>query len=123
MICKLSYQAWDWLVNLLMTGSEEDLGGFVADAAGLVANRSSIAVVAQDASPVHLDVSTGKVLVRHSFLDDRQRRRRERKLKAKNPAAFSVPETTSVKCPSDAVGASRREKNRLTYFYRQALLS
>ncbi|CAK0807568.1 unnamed protein product [Prorocentrum cordatum] len=110
LICKLSYQAWDWLVDLLMTASVDELQGFVADAQGLVDNRQQLAVVAQDASPVYLDCSAGKVLVRTSFLDERQKRRGLR-LAAQDPNA-PVPEIMSVAQPSDAVGSSRREKNR-----------
>eukprot|EP00959_Pyramimonas_sp_CCMP1952_P424955 8901094-Pyramimonas_sp.AAC.1 len=58
-----------------MTASVDELQGFVADAQGLVDNRQQLAVVAQDASPVYLDCSAGKVLVRTSFLDERQKRR------------------------------------------------
>ncbi|CAK0899969.1 unnamed protein product [Prorocentrum cordatum] len=120
LICKLSYQAWDWLVDLLMTATADELQGFVADAQGLVENRRQLAVIAQGASPVYLDCSTGKVLVRTSFLDERQKRRRLRLAAQKDPSA-PVPEIMSVAQPSDAVGSSRREKNRLTFFFRQAL--
>ena len=155
LICRLSYQAWDFLVHLIGTGTADDLKGYVADAAGFVEHRKDVAIIAQDASPVYLDCSTGKILFKTSFLDERQRRRRERIAAAKDtstkggggnsrrgrprarrsrghqlarrfprpatqdPAAI-LPDVQSVERPSDAVGNSRREKNRLTYFFRQA---
>ena len=61
-----------------MTATADELQGFVADAQGLVENRRQLAIIAQDASPVYLDCSTGKVLVKTSFLDERQKRRRLR---------------------------------------------
>ena len=120
LICKLSYQAWDWLIDLLMTAPVDELKGFVADAEGFAANRKDVAIIAQDASPVYLDVSTGRILVKTEFLDERQKRRRERQYSSVDPTA-EVPDIQYVQKPSDAVGSSRREKNRLTFFFRQGL--
>ena len=120
LICLLSYQAWDWLIDLLMTAPVDELKGFVADAEGFAANRKDVAIIAQDAALVYLDVSTDKILVKTKFLDERQKRRRERILASKDPTA-AVPDIQCVQQPSDAVGSSRREKNRLTFFFRQGL--
>ena len=63
-----------------MRGTSEELQGFVVDAEGLVDHRKDIAVVTQDASPVYLDMSTGKVLVKESFLDERRNRVRRNRV-------------------------------------------
>ena len=65
LICKLSYQAWDWLIDSLMTAPVDELKGFVADAEGFAANRKDVAILAQNASPVYLDVSARKILVKN----------------------------------------------------------
>ena len=73
-VCKLTYQAWDWLVHEIQTGTVDDLKGFVVDPESFVNNRSQTAVVAQDATPVYLDITTGKVMIRASALDSARRR-------------------------------------------------
>ena len=60
LICLLTLQSWDWMVNLIATGTEEALSAIVADPAAFVANRLNTVCVFQDAVPVCLDASTGK---------------------------------------------------------------
>ena len=61
-ICKLSWQSWDFLVHLLATGTAEELKPYMYDAELFTQPhiRKSLVVVAQDATPVYLDPSTGK---------------------------------------------------------------
>ena len=62
MIIKLSWQAWDWLVDILARAPVEKLRGFVSEPELFSKNRASIAVIAQDAVPVYLDMSTGRLM-------------------------------------------------------------
>ena len=119
-ICRLSFQAWDYLVDMIGRGTAEQLKGYVAEPHELVKNRSSVAAVFRDAVPVYLDLSTGKIIVRWSTLDERLNRIR-RKREAAKDENIETEEVTSVKVPSDAYGASRREKNRSTCFCRQKI--
>ena len=82
--------------------------------------EAEISLNFQDAVPVYLDMSTGKIPVRYANLDERWKRslRKRRALKGETQ---ELPDVESVTCPIDAVGASRREKNRLTFFCRQAI--
>ena len=61
-----------------------------------------------------------KILVRYALVDERSKRNLRRRLAAKGKSG-DLPEVESVTLPSDAQGASRREKNRLTFFCRQAI--
>ena len=76
-IVSLSYQAFDWLIDLIARGSEAELEGFVADPKSFVEHRRETAVVAQDATPVYMDMSTGKGLIRAAALDETRRRKRD----------------------------------------------
>ena len=67
MITKLSWQAWDWLVDRLARGSADELRGFVSEPERLIDNRKNIAVVAQDAVPVYLDLSNYRQGTREGF--------------------------------------------------------
>jgi len=120
LICELSWQSWDYLIDILARASEQHLSVFVADPAGLIANRATISLNFQDAVPVYLDLSTGKILVRYAHLDERHKRSLRKRRAAKGETE-ELPEVESVTLPSDAVGAARREKNRLTFFCRQAI--
>ena len=71
-ICLLSWQAWGWIVDKLGRGTVDDLKGFVAEPEELIAHRKEIAAVFQDAVPVYLDLSCGKIIVRYSELDGRR---------------------------------------------------
>jgi len=61
LIVSLSWRAWDWLVDKIARGSVEDLRNFVHEAQAFVDNKKDITVVAQDAVPVYLDMSTGRL--------------------------------------------------------------
>ena len=52
---------------------------------------------------------------------DERSKRALRKRRAANGKSVDLPEVESVQLPSDAQGASRREKNRLTFFCRQVI--
>ena len=68
-ICKLSWQSWDWLTHVLATGTAEELKTFMCEPEIFIHNRKSLVIVVQDATPVYLDLSTGKMLVRGEVLD------------------------------------------------------
>ena len=87
----------------------------------LIENRSQIAVVGQDAVPVYLDLSTIRVLARAEVLDACRMRKHAKRL-AEEGKSEAIVELSGVEKPSDAEGASRREKNRMTLFMRQALI-
>jgi hypothetical protein len=63
---------------------------------------------------------TGKVLIRESALDEERHRRLQKKMLAEKKSECFV-EITGVTKPTDAVGASRREKNRVTMIMRQGM--
>ena len=119
LICKLSWQAWDYICYFLAVGTAEELEGYVAEPEELVNHRDEIDVVAQDAVPVYLDMSTGKVLVPSEVLDEVNRRRLQKRLIQEGKV--DPLELTGVQSVSESVGSSRREKNRLTFFMRQKL--
>ena len=62
---------------------------------------------------------TGKILIRAAALDDLRHREIQKKLIKERKREFVV--MTGVEKPTDAVGASRREKNRVTLIMRQCL--
>ena len=62
---------------------------------------------------------TGKILIRAAALDDLRHREIQKKLIKERKLEFVA--MTGVEKPTDAVGASRREKNRLTLIMRQCL--
>ena len=62
MIIKLSWQAWDHLVDTIARGSADELRGYVSEPEEFITNRAKIAIVAQDAVPVYLDISTGRLM-------------------------------------------------------------
>ena len=62
---------------------------------------------------------TGRILVRAAALDALRHREIQKKLMKQRKREFVV--LTGVEKPTDAVGASRREKNRVTLIMRQCL--
>ena len=62
MIIKLSWQGWDWLVDKIARAAVDVLSRFVSEASKMIDNRATIAVIAQDAVPVYLDLSTGRFM-------------------------------------------------------------
>jgi hypothetical protein len=119
-ICKLSWQSWDWLTHVLATGTAAQLKTFMCEPDIFIQNRKSLVIVGQDATPVYLDLSTGKMLVRGEVLDACNLRRAAKKARDKN-RNISIVTLTGSTAPSDAQGSSRREKNRLTLILRQSL--
>ena len=81
LICMLSWQSMDWLQYLIATGSPKELKKYVADPEGMIKNRHKVSLCFQDAVPVYLDLSTGKVAVRYDCLDERRQRSLLEKLK------------------------------------------
>jgi len=58
MIIKLSWQAWDWLVDRIARASADELRRFVSEPERLIKNRAKIAIVAQVPGSVYLDCGT-----------------------------------------------------------------
>ena len=83
LICTLSWQSWDYLVDKIARGSQEDLRAFVASPEGLIKNRAQVALCFQDAVPAYLDMSTGKILVRYASVDEQTKRRARNRLASK----------------------------------------
>ena len=81
LICMLSWQNMDWLLNLIATGSPKELNKYVADPEGMIKNRHKVSLCFQDAVPVYLDLSTGKVAVRYDCLGVRRKRSLLQRLK------------------------------------------
>ena len=119
LVCLLTLQSWDHLTHLLATGDADALGSLVADPTELMLHRNEIAVVCQDAVPVYLDPSTGKVLV--SFADIELRRQRQHLLADPSKAEVAAQLQAQHKPFGEAEGSSRKNKNRLTFICRQRL--
>ena len=81
LICMPSWQQWDGLLHKIATGIVHELRTYVADPEGLIKNRNNVSLCFQDAVPVYLDLSTGKVAVRYDCLDERRQRSLLEKLK------------------------------------------
>jgi hypothetical protein len=109
--CMLSWQSWDWLVHLLATGTAEELAPFMCEAAEFVKeeNRKTLVVIAQDATPVYLDASTGKILVRASLLKELRLRRVAKKLVEQGRSSTLV-QLTGISKPSDAEGSGSKKE-------------
>ena len=93
-------------------GSKEDLKDFVAEPDRFIANREKLPIVASDAVPVYLDIAAGKVLVPATVLDITARRRLAKR------KGLPVEELTED-IHLVAEGASRADKDRLTWWCRQ----
>ena len=109
---KLGWQSWDRLCYILAYGSEEDLKDFVAKPAEFIQHREDLPICAHDAVPVYLDISSGKILVSTSVLDAICKRRLAKK-------HGKQPEELTEDVHLVAEGASRGEKDRLTWLCRQ----
>ena len=105
-ICMLSWQSWDFLIFLLATGNPIDLRGYMCEAEAFCQpeNRKTLVVVAQDAVPVYLDLSTGKILVTADMLDTLNHRRVAKKLAGLDNKA-AVVELTGLEVLTDAQGS------------------
>jgi len=109
---KLGWQSFDRVCHILAYGSEEDLADFVADPAEFIKHREDLPICAHDAVPVYLDISTGKILVSTSVLDAISKRRLAKK-------RGQQPEELTEDVHLVAEGASRQDKDRLTWLCRQ----
>ena len=104
--------AFDRLCYILAYGSKEELKDFVADPDRFIVNREKLPIVASDAVPVYLDIAAGKVLVPATVLDITARRRLAKR------KGLPVEELTED-IHLVAEGASRADKDRLTWWCRQ----
>ena len=107
----------------MFTGSELELENFVIDPDGWVRNRASIPLVFWDAVPVYLDPSAGTILVSADQLQETRDRKKARELMRKQLADKSLPGCVQLRPGGDAMGATRRDKNRLTLVLRQIIHS
>ena len=76
-----------------------------------------------DAVPVYLDPSAGKVLVSVESLQERREREQARKALRQQMRETALPGSVSLRPAADAMGATRRDKNRLTLVLRQIIHS
>ena len=63
LVSLLTLQSFDRLLYLLANGSKEELASYVSDPANFIEERDTLKIIAQDAVPVYLSPSTGKILV------------------------------------------------------------
>ena len=109
---KLGWQSFDRLCYILAYGTEKQLENFVAKPEVFVETREDLPIAASDAVPVYLDISTGKILVSTSVLDAAAKRRLAKK-------KGQEPEELTENVHIIAEGASRQDKDRLTWICRQ----
>ena len=114
LLMQLGWQSFDRLVFLLAYGSAEVLKDFVAQPEEFIEHRESLPIVASDAVPVYLDIATGKILVPLRMLDAAAKRRLAKKRGLEPDALHEDLHIT-------AEGASRGEKDRLTWICTQCL--
>ena len=117
LICELTWQSFDFLIQLLKYGSEEDLMPIIADALLWIKNREQTVIHARDAVPVYLDAGVGRILIPASEMDKRNQRDRAR---AKGVKGSDLPQTSRSKAV-DCQGSGRSEKDRLTWVQRSSL--
>ena len=120
-ILSLTWQSWDWILNHVFTASASELTNYVIDPEGWVLARASIPLVFWDAVPVYLDPSAGKVLVSVESLQERRERVQARQALRKHMRETALPVSVSLRPHTDAMGATRRDKNRLTLVLRQII--
>ena len=109
---QLGWQSWDRLVYILAYGSDEDLTDFVADPEAFIKDREDLPICAHDAVPVYLDISSGKILVSTSVLGAISWRRLAKK-------KSQQPEELTEDIHLVAEGASRQDRDRLTWLCKQ----
>lgn len=114
LLVQLGWQSFDRLVFILAYGSAEVLKDFVAKPEEFIKHRDSLPIIASDAVPVYLDVATGKILVPLTMLDAACKRRMAKKRGLE-------PEELHEDLHITAEGASRGEKDRLTWICTQCL--
>ena len=117
LICELTWQSFDYLIQLLKYGSKEEIMPIIADASLWIENREQTVIHARDAVPVYLDTGVGRVLIPASELDKRNQRDRAR---AKGEPGSELPQLSRSKAV-DVQGSGRSEKDRLTWIQRNSL--
>ena len=120
-ICSLTWQGWDFILNKVFTASAEELSEHILDAHDWVRHRASIPLVFWDAVPVYLDPSAGSVLVPLESLEEARLRRLARQALKKELQGQKLPGCVELRPGGDAMGATRRDKNRLTLILRQII--
>ena len=106
-------------MNKVFTASAEELTDWIIDPGGWVENRASIPLVFWDAVPVYLDPSAGTILVPVESIEELRWRRQARKAKQEELKDQHVPGCVTLRPSGDAMGATRRDKTRLTLILRQ----
>ena len=114
LLMKLGWQSFDRLVWCLSQGDESQLKAFVGQPEKFIAGRRDIPIAMTDAVPVYLDVAAGKILVPVSALEASRKRRIAKKRGVE-------PEELTEDIHIVAEGASRGEKDRLTWICGQVL--
>ena len=120
-ILALTWQSWDYKVNLMYTGSAEDIKHEVIDSEAWIEARDRVAMVFWDAVPVYLDPSVGRLLVDMNDLMDLRKREEARRMKSRGLGPQQLPGCVRVRPKGDAMGATRRDKNRVTVVLRQVI--
>ena len=78
-LCQLlALQSWSYLLNLLATGSPQQLQAWINNPGDFLQHKDTTAWVNSDAVPVYLDVSIGKILLDSSRLRNISKGKREK---------------------------------------------
>jgi len=96
-ILGLTWQSWDYKLNLMFTGSAKEIEHEVIDSEAWVAERESVVLVFWDAVPVYLDPSVGTILVDIDDLLDLRKREEARRMKAKGLTSQQLPGCVRVR--------------------------
>ena len=119
MILELTWRSWGYILNKAFTASAEELTDWALESEAWVANRDDIPLCFLDAAPCYLGPSAGTVLVPIEVLYERHLREEARWVLRKGLARQPNPGCVSLRPSGDAMGATRRDKNRLTLVLRQ----
>mgnify|MGYP001181987470 FL=1 len=115
----LTLQHFSHIVYKLATADAAELKSWISDPEAWIEDRPNTAWVSSDAVPVYLDTSTGKVLVDLQAIQQLGQRRRR---KGESATTFAQRRGAVEKVPLDVQGATRKDKNRLTWICRDVLL-
>ena len=118
LVQELTLMNFSYIVNHLATASLAELTGWVANPEKWIENREDTAWVSSDAVPVYLDISTGKILVDRLAIHQMGQRRRR---KDETATHFLQRRGATEQVPLDVQGATRKDKNRLTWICRDVL--
>ena len=114
LLVKTGWQSFDRVCHILAYGSKEDLKDFVSDPDSFIKHREDLPIAAHDAVPVYLDISSGKILVSTNVLDAISKRRLAK-------ATGQEPDKLTEDIHLTTEGASRGEKDRMTWLCRESL--